>query len=200
MDEARLARAVREILVAIGEDPERTELRETPGRAARMYRELFGGVGVDPGQFLSETLTHQHRELIALRGVTVRSMCEHHLVPMTGVAHVAYIPNGRIVGFDRIVKVVDTLARRPQVQERLTAEIADVIDEHLQPEGVGVMLRLEQMCMTIRGERQTGSRTITTAYRGAFERDPGWREEFRMIIANPEASDDRRSDGVARSQ
>jgi GTP cyclohydrolase IA len=186
MDEARLADAVREILRAIGEDPEREELRETPLRAAGMYAELFGGTHLDPGTFLSDPLPDDHRELIALRDIAVRSMCEHHLVPMVGVAHIAYIPDGNIVGFDRIVKVVDALARRPQVQERLTSEIADVIEAHLQPSGVAVMLVLEQMCMTIRGERQTRSRTVTTVHRGLFEHDPSWREEFRMVISVPE--------------
>ena len=190
MDETRLANAVREILLAIGEDPDRDELRETPSRAAGMYAELFGGVHIDAGQFLDDPLPDHHRELIALRDISVRSMCEHHLVPMSGIAHVAYIPDGSIVGFDRIVKVIDTLARRPQVQERLTAEIADVIESRLQTSGVAVMLILEQMCMTIRGERQTRSRTITTVYRGLFETDPSWREEFRMVISQPEESHD----------
>ncbi len=190
MDEKRLADAIREILLAIGEDPQRPELRSTPDRAARMYRELFGGIDVDPGQYLARTLPDEHRELIAVRDIAVRSMCEHHLVPMVGIAHIAYIPGGKIVGFDRIVKVVDALSRRPQVQERLTGEIADVIEQHLQPSGVAVMLVLEQMCMTIRGERQTRSRTVTTAYRGLFEQDPSWREEFRTVISVAEEQHD----------
>ena len=190
MDEARLAKAVREILLAIGENPDRVELQETPERTASMFAELFAGLHADPGQFLADPLSDDHRDLIAVRDIDVRSMCEHHLVPMVGIAHVAYIPDGRIVGFDRIVKVVDTLARRPQVQERLTAEIADLIETHLQPSGVAVMLILEQMCMTIRGERQTQSRTITTAYRGLFDTDPSWREEFRMVIRQPEERHD----------
>ncbi len=190
MDEKRLADAIREILLAIGEDPQRPELRSTPDRAARMYRELFGGIDVDPGQYLARTLPDEHRELIAVRDIAVRSMCEHHLVPMVGIAHIAYIPGGKIVGFDRIVKVVDALSRRPQVQERLTGEIADVIEQHLQPSGVAVMLVLEQMCMTIRGERQTRSRTVTTAYRGLFDQDPSWREEFRTVISVAEEQHD----------
>jgi GTP cyclohydrolase IA len=190
MDEKRLARAVREILLAIGEDPERSELQNTPGRAAEMYAELFGGLQIDAGAFLEEPLPVDHRELITIRDISVRSMCEHHLVPMVGVAHIAYIPNGQIVGFDRLVKVVDALARRPQVQERLTVEIADLIEERLKPAGVAVMLLLEQMCMTIRGERQVRSRTISTAYRGLFEDDAGWREEFRTTISLPEQKHD----------
>lgn len=190
MNEERLANAVREILLSIGEDPERAELRDTPERAAGMFAELFGGLEINPAQFLADPLPDDHRELIALRDIDVRSMCEHHLVPMVGVAHIAYIPNGSIVGFDRIVKVVDALSRRPQVQERLTVEIADIIESSLQPAGVAVMLILEQMCMTIRGERQVRSRTITTAYRGIFETDPSWREEFRAIINQPEEDHD----------
>lgn len=189
MDHARLAAAAREILIAIGEDPDRAELRKTPERTAEMYAELFGGVDIDPDQFLADPLPYDHHELIAVRNIAVRSMCEHHLVPMSGVAHVAYIPNGRIVGFDRLVHVVDVLARRPQVQERLTGQIADAVENALRPEGVAVMLTLEQMCMTVRGVRQTGSRTITTAYRGIFERDPSWRAEFRAVVNQPEEQD-----------
>jgi GTP cyclohydrolase IA len=186
MDEKRLAHAVREILLAIGEDPDREELQSTPSRAAGMFAEMFGGMAINPAEFLADPLTDDHQEMIALRDISVRSMCEHHLVPMVGVAHVAYIPNGRIVGFDKVVKVIDTLARRPQLQERLTSEIASAIEENLQPGGVAVMLVLEQMCMTIRGECQVRSRTITTAYRGMFESDPSWRDEFRMAISQPE--------------
>lgn len=183
MDEERLARAIREILLAIGEDPDRQALRTTPDRAAGMYAEMFGGIEIDPGQFLEKTLPDDHRELITVRDVEVRSMCEHHLVPMVGIAHIGYIPDGRIVGFDRIVKAVDALSRRPQVQERLTGEIADLFEHHLDPAGIAVMLVLEQMCMTIRGERQTRSRTVTVAYRGIFESDPSWRDEFRTAIS-----------------
>jgi GTP cyclohydrolase IA len=184
MDRDRLAAAAREILLAIGEDPDRPELKSSPERTAAMYAELFGGLEIDPRQFLADTLPDDHRELIAVRDISVRSMCEHHLVPMIGVAHVAYIPNGKIVGFDRLVRVVDAYARRPQVQERLTAQIADLIEEMLEPDGVAVMLALEQMCMTIRGVRQTESRTITTAYRGIFDRDPSWRAEFRTVVGS----------------
>jgi GTP cyclohydrolase IA len=194
MDKSRLASAIREILLAIGEDPDRPELRQTADRAAGMYAELLGGVHLDPGTFLEDPLPGDHRDMIAIRGINVRSMCEHHLVPMMGTAHVAYIPNGKIVGFDRIVKVVDALARRPQVQERLTANIADVIEERLQPSGVAIMLTLEQMCLTMRGERQTRSTTVTTAYRGAFHTDPSWRDEFRMVIREPKEPYDGESE------
>lgn len=183
MDRARLEAAVAEILRAIGEDPARPELARTPQRAARMFEELFGGLAIDPRRYLEETLPEEHRELIVLRDVTVRSMCEHHLVPMVGVAHVGYLPDGRIVGFDRLARVVDAFARRPQVQERLTAQIAGTIDEMLRPRGVAVLLELEQMCMTIRGVRQVGSRVVTTSYRGVFQEDPAWRAEFHAALS-----------------
>lgn len=190
MDHARLAAAAREILIAIGEDPDRPDLRKTPERTAEMFAELFGGLEIDATQFLADPLPYDHHEMIAVRNIAVRSMCEHHLVPMSGVAHIAYIPNGKIVGFDRIVRAVDALARRPQVQERLTGQIADVIEDALQPNGVAVMLTLEQMCMTVRGVRQTGSRTVTKAYRGVFDADPSWRAEFRSMVSQPEETDD----------
>lgn len=182
MDQKRLAAAARELLIGIGEDPDRPELRQTPERTAGMYTELFGGLEIDPAQFLRDPLPDEHRDLIAVRDIAVRSMCEHHLVPMIGTAHLAYLPSGKIIGFDRLVKVVDAYARRPQVQERLTAQIADLIDDMLQPEGVAVMLSLEQMCMTIRGVRQTESRTVTVAYRGVFDRDSARRAEFSALI------------------
>lgn len=194
MDHARLAAAAREILIAIGEDPDRPDLRKTPERTAEMYAELFGGLEIDAGEFLADPLPYDHHELIAVRNIAVRSMCEHHLVPMSGIAHLAYIPDGRIVGFDRLVRAVDALARRPQVQERLTDQISDIIEASLHPAGVAVMVSLEQMCMTIRGVRQTGSRTITTAYRGVFEQDPSWRAEFRAVVNQPD--DDRGGTGA----
>jgi GTP cyclohydrolase I len=182
MDRARLEFAVSEILAAIGEDPDRPDLAQTPARAALMFEELFGGLLIDPRRYLEDVLPEEHGELIVLRDVAVRSMCEHHLVPMIGVAHIGYLPHGRIVGFDRLTKVVDALARRPQVQERLTRQIAGTIDEMLRPQGVAVLLELEQMCMTIRGVRQRSSRVITTAYRGAFRDDPALRGEFQRLI------------------
>jgi GTP cyclohydrolase IA len=182
MDRARLEAAISEILRAIGEDPDRPELARTPERTADMFEELFGGLLLDPRDFLRDPLSVDHHELIALRDIAVRSMCEHHLVPMVGVAHLAYIPDGRIVGFDRLVRAIDACARRPQVQERLTQQIADLVDEMLEPQGVAVMLTLEQMCMTIRGVRETQSRTVTVVYRGIFESDPAWRAEFRAAV------------------
>jgi GTP cyclohydrolase IA len=150
----------------------------------RLGRRRLGGLEIDPRQFLADPLPHEHHDMIAVRDISVRSMCEHHLVPMVGVAHVAHIPDGKIVGFDRIVRVIDAYARRPQLQERLTRQIADLIDEMLEPQGVAVLLDLEQMCMTIRGVRQTGSRTVTTAHRGVFEDDPDRRAEFRSVIGS----------------
>lgn len=185
MDRRRLEAAVAEILAAIGEDPARPDLARTPARAARMFEEMFGGLLLDPKQYLRDTLPEEHQEMIVLRDITVRSMCEHHLVPMIGVAHLAYIPQGRIVGFDRLTKVVDAFARRPQVQERLTRQIAETIDEMLQPKGVAVLMDLEQMCMTIRGVQQVGSRVVTTAYRGVFRDDSALRQEFQLAIERP---------------
>lgn len=182
MDRPKLEQAVAAILEAVGEDPSRQELAGTPQRAAGMFGELLGGLAIDPRQFLEDTLPEEHRELIVVRSIMVRSMCEHHLVPMIGVAHLGYIPDGRIVGFDRLTKVVDAFARRPQLQERLTRQIADLVDEMLQPVGVAVVLELEQMCMTIRGTRQAGSRVVTTAHRGAFRDDAGLRAEFMGLV------------------
>lgn len=182
MDEAKLQVAVAMILEAIGEDPTRPELASTPERAAGMFAELFGGLSIDPRSFLENALPEEHQETIVLRNITVRSMCEHHLVPMVGVAHIGYIPSGRIVGFDRLTKVVDAFARRPQLQERLTRQVADTIDEMLQPAGAIVVLEMEQMCMTIRGTRQANSRVITTAQRGVYRDDAGLRAEFQALI------------------
>lgn len=182
MDREKLESAVSSILEAIGEDPGRPELASTPARAAEMFEELFAGVSIDPHQYLADTLSEQHDELIVLRDLRVRSMCEHHLVPMVGTAHIGYLPNNRIVGFDRLGKVVDAYGRRPQIQERLTWQIAETIEEMLRPHGVIVMLELEHMCMTIRGTRQVGSRVVTTAHRGRFDDDPGLRNEFYAMI------------------
>ncbi|MBX5446203.1 GTP cyclohydrolase I FolE [Sphaerobacter sp.] len=182
MDRERIAAAVTEILRAIGEDPDRPDLRRTPQRVADLFAEMFGGLAIDPRIYLADALPEEHGELVVIRDVTVRSMCEHHLVPMVGLAHVAYLPAGRIVGFDRIVKVVDAYARRPQIQERLTRQVADTIDEMLSPAGVAVRFELEHMCMTIRGSRRPGSRVVTTAYRGVFHDDPAWRAEFHAAL------------------
>ncbi|MCM8750121.1 GTP cyclohydrolase I [Thermomicrobiaceae bacterium CFH 74404] len=175
IDRARLETAVRMILEAAGEDLDRPELRETPRRAAEMLRELLGGLEIDPASFLAEPLAEQHEGLVVIRDIPVRSVCEHHLVPMVGRAHVAYLPDGRIVGSDRIIKLVDALARRPQLQERLTRQIAEAIEQALRPQGVAVQLELEQMCMTIRGVQARESRVLTAVYHGAFDDDPSLR-------------------------
>jgi GTP cyclohydrolase IA len=185
MDEARLANAVREILLAIGEDPDRAELRETPTRAAGMYAELFGGGNVDPRQFLADPLPYDHRELIALRDISVRSMCEHHLVPMVGVAHIAYIPNGRIVGLSKLPRLVEVFARRLQVQERLTEQIASALMRVLEPQGVAVVVEAAHLCMMMRGVEKQNSKTITSAVKGVFREDLRTREEFlRLCMVN----------------
>jgi len=175
IDRIRLETAVRWILEAIGEDIERPELRETPRRAAEMLAEVLGGLELDPLSYLAEPLSEPHDGLVLVRDIPVRSVCEHHLVPMVGMAHVAYLPAGRIVGSDRIVKLVDALARRPQLQERLTRQIAEAIERALTPHGVAVQLELEQMCLTIRGVQARESRVVTQVCRGVFELDPGLR-------------------------
>ncbi|MDI3339404.1 MAG: GTP cyclohydrolase I FolE [Sphaerobacter sp.] len=182
MDRARLAAAVAEMLRAMGEDPTRPDLARTPERVADLVAELCSGLAIDPRAYLEDALHEEHRELVVIRDVTVHSLCEHHLVPMVGVAHLAYLPNGRIAGFDRLIKVVDGYARRPQLQERLTRQVADAIDEMLHPAGVAVRLELEHLCMTIRGVRRPGSRVVTTAYRGVFRDDPAWRAEFHAAL------------------
>lgn len=182
MDQAKLELAVTMILEAVGEDPTRAELVATPERAAGMFAELFAGIAIDPRSFLEDTLAHEHQEPVVLRDISLRSTCEHHLVPMIGVAHIGYIPNGRIVGFDRLTKMADAFARRPQIQERLTRQIVDTIDEMLQPAGVIVFLEMEQLCMTMRGTMQANSRVITSANRGVYRDDPGLRAEFQALV------------------
>jgi GTP cyclohydrolase I len=175
IDRHRLETAIRWILEAIGEDVDRPELRETPRRASEMLLELLGGLELDPESYLAEPLSEWHDGLVLVRDIPVRSVCEHHLVPMVGRAQVAYLPAGRIVGSDRIVKLVDALARRPQLQERLTRQIAEAIERALAPKGVAVQLELEQMCLTIRGVQARESRVVTQVCRGIFEHDPALR-------------------------
>lgn len=182
MDRSKLEAGVALILEGIGDAGTDSDRTRTPARAADMFMEMFAGVSINPRAFLEDPLQTEHHEPIVLHGIAVRSMCQHHLVPMVGVAHLAYVPNGRIVGFDRLIKVVDSFARRPQIQERLTQEIADTIDEMLQPLGVAVLLELEQMCMTIRGTKQINSRVVTTGNRGVYHHDPAMRAEFHRLI------------------
>ena len=183
IDFARAEAAVRELLIAVGEDPDREGLLDTPGRVARAYAETFAGLRMDPADVLSVTFDVAHDELIILRDIEVYSTCEHHLVPFHGVAHVAYIPakDGRVTGLSKIARLVEVFARRPQVQERLTTQVADALVEHLQVQGVIVVVEAEHLCMSMRGVRKPGSRTITSAVRGQL-RDPATRAEAMSLL------------------
>jgi len=183
IDLERAERAVREILLAIGEDPDREGLKETPGRVARSYAEIFAGMAQRPEDVLTTTFELGHDELILVRDIEVYSTCEHHLVPFHGVAHVGYIPgrDGRVTGLSKLARLVDVYARRPQVQERMTSQIADALIEHLKPLGVLVVIECEHLCMSMRGVRRPGSRTITSAVRGQL-RDPATRAEAMALV------------------
>ena len=182
-DIPRIEAAVREILIAIGEDPDRDGLVDTPRRVARAYREVFAGLHTDPSDVLNTTFDISHDELVLVREIDVNSTCEHHLVPFMGVAHVGYIPRDGhgVVGLSKLARVVDGFARRPQVQERLTSQIADALVERLDPRGVIVVLECEHLCMTIRGAQKPNARTITTATRGVL-RQPAARAEAMSLI------------------
>ncbi|MBA3267684.1 MAG: GTP cyclohydrolase I FolE [Acidimicrobiia bacterium] len=183
VDEARLTRAVREILEAIGEDPDREGLVRTPERVAAMYAELFAGLDDPSGQHLSVTFAADHDEMVMVRDIPLASMCEHHLIPFVGKAHIAYIPalDGRITGLSKLVRLVGSHARRPQVQERLTSQIADEIVDSLEPRGVLVVVEAEHLCMTMRGVRTPGTLAITSAVRGQFV-EPATRAEAMNFI------------------
>ena len=174
----RIAAAIREILIAIGEDPDRDGLVKTPARVARMYEELFAGLSGEPDEYLETTFEHAHDEMIVVRDIPFYSICEHHLLPCFGSAAVGYIPNERIVGISKLARVVEHLARRPQVQERLTCQVADRIEQVLDPVGVAVTIQAEHTCMTMRGVKKPGSRMVTSVTRGAFRNNPATRAEF----------------------
>jgi len=184
IDKARVERAVREILLAIGEDPDRDGLQDTPARVARMYDEIFAGLEEDADQHLKVTFEADHDEMVMVRDIALVSTCEHHLVPFVGKAHVAYIPNddGRITGLSKLARLVDAYAKRPQVQERLTTQIADEIEKALNPKGVLVVIEAEHMCMSMRGVRKPGSTTVTSAVRGIFRDNAATRFEAMRFI------------------
>ena len=182
VDIERVAAAVREILIGVGEDPDRDGLRETPQRVARAYAEMFDGLEADPAQILSTTFDLGHDEMVLVRDIEVWSTCEHHLLPFTGVAHVGYIPaNGRITGLSKLARLVDAFAKRPQVQERLTSEVADALVRHLGAQGVIVVIECEHLCMTMRGVRKPGAKTVTSAVRGVMA-NPATRAEAMSLI------------------
>ncbi|GAB5440771.1 MAG: GTP cyclohydrolase I FolE [Fuerstiella sp.] len=182
VDKERIESAVREILTAVGEDPNRDGLQETPSRVARMYAEMFGGLHVDPGRHLRKVFEEVYDEMVLVRDITFHSMCEHHLLPFIGTAHIGYIPKGKITGLSKLARVVDEVSRRPQVQERMTHTIADLIEEELEAKGVIVVLEAEHTCMTIRGVRKPGALTITSAVRGLLKRDASSRAEAMALI------------------
>jgi GTP cyclohydrolase I len=182
IDTTRIAAAVREILIAIGEDPDRDGLRLTPHRVAAAYGELFAGLRENPREHLRTTFDENHKEMVVLRDIPFASLCEHHLLPFTGVAHVGYIPRGRIVGLSKLARLVEGFARRPQVQERLTSEVADALMDELTPDGCGVVIEAVHTCMTIRGIEKAGATMVTSAMRGGFRNRPETRAEFMAII------------------
>jgi GTP cyclohydrolase IA len=182
IDQERIARAVREIIEAIGENPGREGLLETPERIGRLYAELFSGLAQDPLDVLRRSFDEEHKEMVILKDIPFYSLCEHHFLPFHGSAHVGYVPEGRIVGVSKLARVVDVLARRPQLQERLTSQVADAIMEGLHPDGVAVVIEAEHLCMTMRGVQKPGARMITSAIRGGFRRRGVTRSEFLSLV------------------
>ncbi|KKO81887.1 GTP cyclohydrolase [Corynebacterium xerosis] len=183
-DHARAEAAVRELLLAVGEDPEREGLRETPARVARAYREVFAGLHVDPTEVLEKTFDEGHQELVLVKDIPIYSTCEHHLVPFFGKAHIGYIPGpeGRVTGLSKLARLVDLYAKRPQVQERLTGQVADALVDKLQPTSAIVVIECEHLCMAMRGIRKPGATTITSAVRGGFKSDARSRAEAMSLI------------------
>jgi GTP cyclohydrolase I len=182
VDQARIRRAVREILAAVGEDPDREGLRETPARVARMYAELFSGLHDDPRQHLKKFFTEKYDEVVLVKDISFNSMCEHHMLPFMGQAHVGYLPDGRVVGLSKIARVIEVVSKRPQVQERMTETIADLLVEELQAKGVAVVIEASHSCMTIRGVRKPGSVCVTSAMRGVFRSNLSSRSEIMNLI------------------
>ncbi len=184
VDQKKIEQAVRLLLEGIGEDVTREGLIDTPARIARMYEEIYRGMDEDAAIHLSKTFSVDNNEIVVVKDITFYSICEHHLMPFYGKAHIAYLPNGRVVGISKLARTVEVYARRPQIQEKLTAQIADAIMEHLAPQGVMVMLEAEHLCMTMRGVEKPGSRTVTMATRGRFADDAGLQQRFFSLINN----------------
>ncbi|HTE84490.1 MAG TPA: GTP cyclohydrolase I FolE [Dehalococcoidia bacterium] len=181
-DEGAVQRAVQDLIRALGEDPDREGLRDTPRRISQMYAEILAGLDVDPAEFLSVQFGNGYDEMVILRDIPFYSMCEHHFLPFHGVAHVGYIPDGRVVGISKIARVVEAFAKRPQLQERLTAQVADCIMRAVKPDGVAVVVEAEHLCMTMRGVRKPGSRMVTSAMRGGFRKQSVTRAEFLSLV------------------
>ncbi len=182
VDHARIEKAVREILAAVGEDPDREGLLETPARVARMYAEMFSGLHRDPRIHLQKVFTEKYDEVVLIKDITFSSMCEHHLLPFSGRAHVGYLPDGKVVGLSKLARVVEEVARRPQVQERMTELIAELVETELGARGVAVVLEASHSCMTIRGIRKPGSMCLTSAMRGVFRDNLSSRAEILGLI------------------
>jgi GTP cyclohydrolase IA len=182
MDREKLVRAGRMILEAIGEDPDREGLKKTPERIARMYEEVFAGIGQDPGESLKTVFKEEYDEIVLVKDIGFSSMCEHHLLPFTGRAHTAYLPHGKVLGISKLARAVDLLARRPQVQERLTNQIADLIESIVEPRGVAVILEASHTCMTMRGVKKPGSIVVTSAMRGLFRGNMATRSELMSLL------------------
>ena len=182
IDTARIERAVREILFAVGENPDREGLQETPARVARMYKELFGGLHEDPKIHVQKYFSEPYDDIVLVRDISFHSMCEHHLLPFMGKVHIGYLPAGRVLGLSKLARVVDAISRRPQVQERMTEEIANLLVSELNVQGVGVVIEAVHTCMTIRGVRKPGSLCVTSAMKGAFRKHAPTRAEFLSLI------------------
>lgn len=181
-DQDKIEKAVLLFLEGIGEDPEREGLKDTPARIARMYEELCAGMDEDASEHLTKTFSVDHSEMVIEKDITFYSLCEHHILPFYGKAHIAYISDGKVVGLSKLARTVEVFARRLQLQEQLTGQIADALMEYMQPRGALVMIEAEHMCMTMRGIKKPGSRTMTLAKRGVFETDPSLEERFFRII------------------
>jgi len=183
IDQGRIEKAVREIIEALGEDPEREDLIDTPQRVAAFYAEVFEGIHQDPGDVVDAFFGEEHyQEILMVREIPFYSMCEHHFVPFHGQAHVAYIPRGRVTGLSKLARLVEGFARRPQMQERLTAQVADALAERLEPLGVMVVVEAEHLCMSMRGVQKPGATTVTSAVRGTMESQPATRAEAMSLL------------------
>ena len=182
VDHKKVEQAIRLLLEGIGEDPDREGLTETPDRIARMYEEICGGMNEDAAEHLKKTFTAENNEMVVEKDITFYSMCEHHMLPFYGKVHIAYIPDGKVVGLSKLARTVEVFARRLQLQEQLTGQIADALMEYMQPKGALVMIEAEHMCMTMRGIKKPGSQTVTLARRGVFETDPSLEERFFRML------------------
>lgn len=182
VDHARIERAVREILLAVGENPDREGLLETPARVARMYAEMFSGLHADPKVHLRKAFTEKYDEIVLVRDIAFNSVCEHHLLPFMGHAHIGYMPDGRVLGLSKLARVVEAVSHRPQVQERMTEQIADLLEHDLGAKGVAVVVEATHTCMTIRGVRKPGSVCVTSAMKGVFRENVSSRAEVMSLI------------------